>query len=934
MSNTAKSFRDTLKRQHAEQTSQNVKLTEDALRLDLGHVESLKTLGESAFTQNRPEEALRYFTKAVEANATDPQIYFHLGQVQERLNQPADAAKSYEHAIHLKPDFLQPHLRLACVLTRAGQPVDAVTVYRKALQLNPETPEVYHELGKLLWELGEQDGAIACFRSALVLIPDNVEAHCHLATVLRARGELEEAIEHLQQAVKLRPDDSDIACLQGKVFVDAGRPTEAIRAFGLAIEKNPKSCEAYYRLGLLLKDREEYGAARNCLESAIAIEPSHIAARTALGMVQLLRGDSDAGLTTMQEAVQRHPNSAEAQRGLGHALKELKRFQEAVVAYEHSLTIEPDSVVTRYMLAKTLHQLGRYEEAITHFERAARLSPESAQIHYHHGNALKNLGRFEDAIAAYQTSLKFKPDCAHSHYDLGNVYRHLRDFEAAKNCYEEALNLQPDDPTILLSLGNVLKSMDDLGAATIAYRKVIRLLPEKTRWELWIATLCPAVFESNAAIDEYRESLRVELERLADAGISFELEEISNAACPVPYNLQFHGRDDLPLKQAYAQVYSQGFPTIEPRLNREKPRVGIVVTEEHEGVFLRYLGDVLKQLDSNLFDTVVVCAAAGEQRIRKHLASDHIQTLVIPSRFDRMLNTIREGAFDVLYYWEVGSDVDNYFLPFFRLAPVQCTSAGVPVTTGTPCMDYFLSNDFIEVANADSHYSEQLVRAQSLLTCQPRMTLSDRPKTREQFGFGHHQNIYLCPHKIQKFHPDLDALFHGILQNDPDGTIVIPADRQGYMARKLMGRLERKLPDVFHRIQLLPHQTLDDYLSLTAAADVLLDPVHYGGGLTAFDGFSLNKVIVTLPTQFVRGRYTAGFYRKMNISAPIASTPEEYINIAVRMGRDLDWRKSVEARIQEASDVLFNSRDAVRDYEQIFLAMIEEARSQGLSGSR
>ena len=50
--------------------------------------------------------------------------------------------------------------------------------------------------------------------------------------------------------------------------------------------------------------------------------------------------------------------------------------------------------------------------------------------------------------------------------------------------------------------------------------------------------------------------------------------------------------------------------------------------------------------------------------------------------FDHIVETIRGAEFDVLYHWEVGSDVTNYFLPFFKLAPVQCTGAGLPATSG------------------------------------------------------------------------------------------------------------------------------------------------------------------------------------------------------------------------------------------------------------
>ena len=99
------------------------------------------------------------------------------------------------------------------------------------------------------------------------------------------------------------------------------------------------------------------------------------------------------------------------------------------------------------------------------------------------------------------------------------------------------------------------------------------------------------------------------------------------------------------------------------------------------------------------------------------------ETFVIPSRFDQIVERVRDGRFAVLYHWEIGSDVTNYFLPFFRLAPIQCTGAGLPDTSGIPQVDYFLSSDVCEPERAERNYTERLIRSRSLLTWQERMEL-------------------------------------------------------------------------------------------------------------------------------------------------------------------------------------------------------------------
>ena len=66
------------------------------------------------------------------------------------------------------------------------------------------------------------------------------------------------------------------------------------------------------------------------------------------------------------------------------------------------------------------------------------------------------------------------------------------------------------------------------------------------------------------------------------------------------------------------------------------------------------------------------------------------------------------------------------------------------------------------------------------------------------------------------------------------------------------------------------------------AADVLLDTFHFSGGNTSFEAFAVGTPVVTLPSGFLRGRFTAGLYRKMGVADLIAETAESYVDLALR----------------------------------------------------
>jgi predicted O-linked N-acetylglucosamine transferase (SPINDLY family) len=271
-----------------------------------------------------------------------------------------------------------------------------------------------------------------------------------------------------------------------------------------------------------------------------------------------------------------------------------------------------------------------------------------------------------------------------------------------------------------------------------------------------------------------------------------------------------------------------------------------------------------------------------------------------------------------LYDWEIGSDALNYFLPFLRLAPVQGTSWSTLVTSGVPNVDYYLSSDLVERDDAQADYSERLVRLASLLSCQPRQTLPAPARDRTDLGLPAGKQLYVCPQNLIKLHPDFDDLAAGILRTDGDGVLVVKHGRWPRTGQRLLERFARSLPDVIDRVIILPWLSPDEYQHLLAAADVILDTPHYGAGSTTYDIFSVNQPLVTLPGRYNVGRYTLACYRRMGIADLIADSPQHYVQLAVRVATDRDFRQDVKTRIAERTDMLFDDEQAVAEHVRLF----------------
>ena len=634
-----------------------------------------------------------------------------------------------------------------------------------------------------------------------------------------------------------------------------------------------------------------------------------------------------------RQVLKADPNQPDALNLLGVLAHQQGRHDVAVEHIGRAISLNPKGTSYYSNFGLACHSLGRLEKAMGAYRCALELAPRNAEVLNNLGNLLQDQGHALEAIDCYRTAITIKPDYAEAHCNLGNLLKDQRQADEAVHRFRRAIELRADYARAHQSLGNVLVDLGRLDEAAASYRQVARIRSDPILPELKIASLCPRIFQDNQQIDHYRRTLLEQLERLSSHGRKIDLGELSFFGSEPPFELLFQGRDDRPIKEAYAAVFGDCLPRQAAPGSDGPPRIGFVVTNSHEGIFIRCMRGILENLHPGLFELAAICSPGGIDKIGQSIHVEGLDLLAIPERFDRAVELIQDKHFDLLYFWEIGTDPTNYFLPFFRLAPVQCTSWGVPGTSGISDVDYYLSSDLIEVPEADAHYTERLYRAETLLAYEYRMTLPDSPKRRSDFDLPADRNVYVCPQRLGKIHPDFDPILDGILRRDERGMVVLVEDLHRHAGECLRARLARTIPDVAQRIVFLPRQTLSDHMCLVAAADVLLDSLHYGGGITAYDAFSFDQPIVTLPTEYRRARYALGCYRKMGIMDCVAATPEEYVEIAVRLGTDREYRQSIRARIRSAAGALFEDIESVREFERFLLGAVRQSRASRAGGN-
>ena len=84
------------------------------------------------------------------------------------------------------------------------------------------------------------------------------------------------------------------------------------------------------------------------------------------------------------------------------------------------------------------------------------------------------------------------------------------------------------------------------------------------------------------------------------------------------------------------------------------------------------------------------------------------------------------------------------------------------------------------------------------------------------------------------------------------------------------------------------------------------------------EAIALHKPIVTLPGELMRGRYTYGILKFLNLEQTIASSKKEYIEIAIKLAKDKNFRNMISNKIKINKNSLYNDETPIRFLEQFF----------------
>lgn len=317
----------------------------------------------------------------------------------------------------------------------------------------------------------------------------------------------------------------------------------------------------------------------------------------------------------------------------------------------------------------------------------------------------------------------------------------------------------------------------------------------------------------------------------------------------------------------------------------------------------RLMGNMILSLDTSSFHVTIINARKSrpEGKFKVDDLTEKLRTRAdewvdLSHSFDADIQRILNLHSDVLVFGDLLMDAFTAHLVSKRLAPLQVGFWGHPFSAGSTTIDYFISSDGFQEpwstvkrkSVVSTEYYEQTVLMESFSANILADKAFEKGDTKEEVFIKHHDlgtrrayveyvtshgfdlfnrpfshgwninslnttsplHIYTCLQSIMKMHPLFDEVVVDILKKDPNSIIILLSSlkskfiAQLFFQRRLLDAIERNGADPT-RILFMPQISSTVYSRIVCGADVTLDSLPFGGGVTMSDSIRCNVPFVT-----------------------------------------------------------------------------------------
>lgn len=636
--------------------------------------------------------------------------------------------------------------------------------------------------------------------------------------------------------------------------------------------------------------------------------PQHGFAWKVLGPLLFQQGKREEAIFAMKQAVRYLPEDSDTHYNLGIALQQSNLQDKAVLSYKNAININRGHIGARFNLANIFKEQGLLEEARQNYSQILAIQPQHFEVLCNLGNVLREQEKYDESINFYQNALKQKPDSAALFNNLSLAFKEKGQLDQAESACLKALELQPELPEANNNLGRIYHEQGKLTEAEISYRKALQYKNDYTAASCNLGLTLQKQGKLTEAEHIYKQALNCDqnssklyqnlgLTQIRKGQLTEAEKTLRTAIQLQPDNLETYSNllflmNNHPDKSAeeifedYKKVNARFFLSLQtewkPFTNNHqldrRLKVGYVSYNFRKHSTRHFLEPLLEHHDKEAVEIYLYTdLVAGDEVTNRYKSyADHwIQTT--GSTNQELAERIRTDGIDILI--DLAGHTEKNRLGVFacKPAPVSAHWLDFGYTTGLTAIDYYLTDTINVPAQCENIFSEFPWRMQPPgLVYRPAENMGDVGNLpalhRGYITFGTFTRTLRINHRII-------SVWAEILKRVKNAHLIIDSsDFNDPIMQEEMIQTFTSLGIDRERLEIGFHSPPWD---LFRGIDIGLDCFPHNSGTTLFETLYMGSPFVTLADRPSVGRLGCSILESIGHPEWIATTEEEYVQIAV-----------------------------------------------------
>ena len=686
------------------------------------------------------------------------------------------------------------------------------------------------------------------------------------------------------------------------------------------VRKKPSSAVAWNVIGVVASAEKKEKEARAAFKKLVSLCPNLSIAWANFARSCFQTGNFAEALEAITTAIKLEPNQAAYYDIYIIVVAEVPetrsdRLNFAIEMLVGALQKEGNSSALLIALHKVWVAKGNIEQSINSGLLAIGCDPNNLQLKISFAGFLFRNARVSQAAKLYAEVAQEDPKCAEAWLGFGACHHDMASFNIAREAYEAALSIDPQSVGANKNLATLLAYGREFELAIDHISKVVELAPDGLGAKLQLLAYRRNICDWKSSKDE--------------AEIESQLLEYSGSDASPFQALAIQDSPELQLSlgRKWRGDKQRGREISSIRVKQKaKIRVGWFSNDFHDHATMFLLAGVFREYNKDRFEFFVYSYGTHKTGGYRKCLQEQVDKFecFAQKNDESIIKTARGDDLDIAIDLKGYTNGGRHHIFAQGVAPVQVAYLGYPGTLGSANFDYMIADKIVVPDEFRKFYSERIMYMPHCY--QPNdcdRKVSKELAVRFDHGLPNKSIVFGCFNQSYKISERELNLWAILLDEVPDSVLwlyVTNDTAKGNLSEELIKRGVKA-----DRLIFAGQVENSEHLARCKLVDIFLDCFNVNAHTTASDALWAGVPMVTRPGRQFASRVAASILTAAGLRNLVAKTDEEYLDIALKLSWDDDYRKQVRNQVIAAreSSHLFDTVEYTRDLESLLRAVFD-----------